>query len=185
MRERGANINAETPTRRKFRPGLKWQIETNVPFSYAGSKNHIWSMAGTHVYSREESKQYRATIAETVALAIANANVDVVRGRLWVGLFVQMPDNRGDAHNMVDLVMDAIEDATGIDDRYYSISGVDWEITKHDPRLFITVGQESTHHTKVCSSCGRFLPLTDFSSNRSAKDGLSRNCRQCRKGRNR
>lgn len=183
IRQRGAEINAREPSRRGVRPGLAWQIEIDVPFSYDGSKNHVWTMSGTHTYSRRESIEYRATIADSIALAIRSAGQHVAHNRLWVGLFVQMPNNRGDAHNMVDLVMDAVEDATGLDDRYYSLSGVDWEIRKTDPRMFVSVGQESFDDIKICSACGRFLPHDQFTRNRSSKDGIGRNCRECRAGR--
>ena len=33
--------------------------------------------------------------------------------------------------------------------------------------------------TKRCSKCGRILPITEFSKNKSRKDGLNHYCKQC------
>lgn len=33
--------------------------------------------------------------------------------------------------------------------------------------------------TKVCSKCGRELPVSDFYKNKVAKDGLSSYCKKC------
>lgn len=35
--------------------------------------------------------------------------------------------------------------------------------------------------SKNCSACGRNLPLSSFNRDRSAKDGLTYDCRECRK----
>lgn len=35
--------------------------------------------------------------------------------------------------------------------------------------------------TKICSTCGKTLPLTRFNRDRKAKDGLTHNCRECRR----
>lgn len=43
-----------------------------------------------------------------------------------------------------------------------------------------TIIQESTA-TKVCYKCGRELPLSEFYKNRTTKDGLQRECKECRK----
>lgn len=35
--------------------------------------------------------------------------------------------------------------------------------------------------TKICSTCGKTLPLMLFNRDKKAKDGLTHNCRECRK----
>lgn len=39
--------------------------------------------------------------------------------------------------------------------------------------------KEEKPQQKMCSSCERDLPLSDFGNNRSAPDGLQRTCRVC------
>lgn len=38
---------------------------------------------------------------------------------------------------------------------------------------------ETTTTTKQCTKCGRELPITEFSKNKSRKDGVQVWCRQC------
>ena len=33
--------------------------------------------------------------------------------------------------------------------------------------------------TKICSTCRRELPVTEFSKNRACKDGLNTKCKEC------
>ena len=39
--------------------------------------------------------------------------------------------------------------------------------------------------TKICSKCGRELPISEFYKNKQAKDGLQCHCRSCQKETNR
>jgi uncharacterized Zn-finger protein len=96
----------------------------------------------------------------------------IYRNKVWIDIFVQKPDHRGDAINFVDLIADAIKVAIGIDDRWFSIRRVDWQIVKENPRIFIGIGQQDLFDSKICSYCGRILPEKNFS-----KSG--RECREC------
>lgn len=35
--------------------------------------------------------------------------------------------------------------------------------------------------TKICSTCGKSLLFTQFNRDKKAKDGLTHNCRECRR----
>lgn len=177
VKENALVRSAAVPSRRGAQPALAWTAEVSVPFSYAASKNHVWSMAGTHVYSRKESVDFRGELALLLRHAIKNR---AVPGRLWLDIFVQKPNHRGDAVNVVDLVSDAVKDATGVDDRWYSILRLDWEIRKTTPMLWVRIGQESSEPMRICALCGQALPLASFYKD-SAKGpgGTSRECREC------
>jgi hypothetical protein len=178
--QRGAEINAEQAGSISGgdEPQLQWLVRVSVPFSYAGSKNHIYNLwGGGHVALRRESKGFRAQISAAIGNAIAGRAL--VQNKLWVDIHVQKPNHKGDAINFVDLVCDAIKDASGLDDRWYSIRRVDWEVVKTEPMLYVGIGQEFVEDAQVCSSCGRVLPLQMFSSNRSNKRGVARNCKDC------
>lgn len=173
---------ADDATRLGTRPTLSWTITVSVPFDYAGSKNATWSLNGRGViFNRKESAEYKNTITGAVVRGLADSGIEPVHGRLWFDLFVRKPNHRGDALNFVDLASDAIEAAVGIDDRWFSLLGVDWEIVKHEPgELVITIGQESDVYVIACSSCGRVMPLDKFPKNKSGNlHGVSRNCREC------
>lgn len=149
-----------------------------VPFSYSASKNAVWRMGrGGHVYARQEANNYRALIANM----LRSGGPRWFQAKLWIDIFVEKPNHRGDAVNVVDLVCDAIKDATGVDDRWYSIWRLDWSIVKENPRLIIGVRQSAVQDQQICSSCGVAWPLTaeHFQRNRSMKSGFTRNCKPC------
>ena len=52
-----------------------------------------------------------------------------------------IPNHRGDAINCMDLVADAVEIATGLDDRWYGISGLTWEKRPDRPEMHVWIGQ--------------------------------------------
>jgi hypothetical protein len=52
-------------------PGLLWLVRARVPFTYAVSKNHIYTMrAAGHVALRREARQSRSAIAVAVRRAL-------------------------------------------------------------------------------------------------------------------
>jgi hypothetical protein len=162
-------------------PQLSWVVRVAMPFSYAASRNHVWTAKDRdHVSSRARSNAYRAELTTILRSALSTQQVKV--NKLWLDIFVQKSDHKGDAVNVVDLVCDAVKDAAGLDDRWYALRSVDWEIVKGVGRLFVGVGQEECWDAIACSSCGRVLPLDMFASNKSNRQGRSRNCHGCRRG---
>ena len=152
-------------------------VRISVPFSYAASKNAVWRVGrGGHVYARRESNAYR----DALILAL-RGKAEWFQAKLWLDIFVEKPDHRGDAVNVVDLVCDAVKVATGVDDRWYSLHRVDWSIVKHEPRLIIGLRQAAQCDMQICSYCGLELPLDaeHFHRNRSRKSGFTRVCKTC------
>ena len=159
---------------------LSWSVRISLPFSYAMSKNHMFTNTRFgHRALRQQSRSYRDDI--TLLLKDAIRGVSIKNNKLWVDIFVQKPNHRGDAANVLDLVLDGIKDATGVDDRWYSIRRLDWEIVKDRPQLFVGIGQEECVDSIACSSCGLILALDQFSKNLSNPIGVSRDCKECRK----
>lgn len=160
-------------------PDLAWIVRFSVPFTYAASKNHIYAMRSRgHVAMRRESRDLLDAIAGKAKEAIQGVHLRM--NKVWVDLYVQKPNHKGDAINVVDLVCDGLKVGLGIDDRWFAIRSIDWQIVKSDPRLFIGIGQEECEDAQACSSCGRILPLHAFHKNAGALHGVMRNCRECR-----
>jgi len=152
---------------------LMWLAKIAIPFSYAASKNHLWATTNKgHVYRRTESNAVQNEII--IRLKSAVSGVKIYRNKIWLDIFVQKPDHRGDAINVLDIVADAVKEAIGIDDRWFSIRRVDWQIVKQNPRIFIGIGQDEQDlfDAKLCSYCGRILPEDKFSK-------TGRECREC------
>jgi hypothetical protein len=151
---------------------LDWIVRFKVPFSWHVSKNatHLSTRQGGR-YMREESRSIKDAI--TLLVRTSYAPRLVVQNKVWLDILVQKPNNRGDAVNVVDLVCDGIKVGLGLDDKWFSIRRLDWEIAKHDPHIFIGIGQASGEAVDACTHCGRLLPLTEL---KSPKAG----CSDCR-----
>lgn len=151
-------------------------VRVAIPFDWAASKNAVWRTGrGGHVYARAEGVAVRANLTSL----IRDAGGEWFQGKVWIDIFVEKPNHKGDATNVVDLVCDAVKDAIGVDDRWYSIRRVDWAIVKVDPLIYVGVAQEVGEDHQACSHCGRILVLDAFGANRSTKTGRTRVCREC------
>jgi hypothetical protein len=161
-------------------PDLIWLVRIAIPFTYATSKNHIYTLrrAG-HVALRREARAKRAEITAKIRRALEGKRI--AHNKLWIDILVQKPDHRGDAVNVVDLVCDAIKDAVPVDDRWFCIRRLDWEIAKEEPRLYVGLGQDSDVDSQVCSYCGQIKALTEFNKHKHNPLGAGRECKECRR----
>jgi hypothetical protein len=158
---------------------LSWVVRIAVPFRYSLSKNHMFTNTRFgHMALRKESRSSRDEITQLLREAIRK--VEIKNNKIWIDIFVQKPNHKGDAINVVDLVCDAIKDATGVDDRWYSIRRIDWQIVKDKPMMYIGIGQEQCEDSIACCSCGMILPLDHFHKNSHAKHGVTPTCRVCK-----
>jgi Holliday junction resolvase RusA-like endonuclease len=171
--ERGIKNNKPTVENIAHFPevDLQWLVKIAVPFSYSASKNHLWATTRKgHVYRRAESNELQQLILLQIKSAMAGKKI--YRNKVWLDIFVQKPDHRGDAINVLDLVADAAKEAIGLDDRWFSIRRIDWQIVKENPRMFIGIGQQDLWDAKICSYCGRILPEEKFGKSK-------RECKEC------
>lgn len=174
--EIGASLTQQTLlTFCKDKPSPKVIVSFCIPFTYDMSKNHIWSNRflpngrGT-VYKRDEARAQEQVIIGKLSSYIGSFR----KNKIWVDIFVEKPDNRGDAVNFVDLVCDAIKKGIDVDDRWFSLGSVDWRIVKgREPQVFIRVYQEDNWDGTVCSYCGRILPRGCFRGQKG------RECKEC------
>lgn len=155
-------------------PDPSWVIKVTMPFGYEFSKNHLWSLNPQgHVFMRGESKAAKEELALRLRNALMQSGREIYQAKLYLDIFVQKPDHKGDAVNVIDLVCDAVTQAVGLDDRWFCIRRLDWEIVKRDPKLVVGITQFETEDHRVCSDCGRILPLSCFWKSK-------RECEDCR-----
>lgn len=114
-------------------------VKLSIPYNKELSKNRMWlKKRGGGVYLNLD------TVAEQEAIAvqIQAAQIDwKPKSKLWVRIMVYRPHLLGDPANFVDTILDAVQEGTGVNDRYYSGSW-DWIVDKDNPRIEITVEQE-------------------------------------------
>jgi hypothetical protein len=148
-------------------PAIHSSIRLAIPFNYALSKNAIWRFGGPgHVYMRKEIRSTRDHISAMIRSSINKSGILFFTGKLWIDLFIQKPNHKSDAINMLDCICDAIKDALDIDDRWFAIRRLDWEIVKVDPVIYIGIGQEIAEDQRICAVCGRQISLTMFPRDR-------------------
>lgn len=158
---------------------LEWLIKISVPFDWAASKNHIHALDKRgHLFLRKESQTYRDIIGYRVKQALGTRKL--AHNKVWLDFFVQKPNNRGDAINVIDSLCDAIKGVIGVDDRWFAIRRLDWEIVKKDPQIFIGIGQTSLEDVQACSYCGRILSLDNFRKRKDKPMGVDRVCKICK-----
>jgi hypothetical protein len=179
VRERGEIISHENRSNITWmatnEPDIQRVVRTAFPFTWGFSKNRIYSLGPKygHVFIREEGRQLRHAVGLQIKRAMGD--MKFYKGKVWLDIMVQKPDNKGDAVNVVDTICDIVKHAIGIDDRYFSIRRLDWEIVKTKPMIFIGIGQEIGSDHFVCAYCGRHLPLKRISAQR-------RTCLDCQHG---
>lgn len=161
---------------------LAWGVRFKLPFSFVASKNAIYNRQGRssgRVFIRNEARKYRDIVGFLAKDALRG--IQIKHNKLWIDIFVEKPNHRGDAINVVDLICDGIKRAIPIDDRWYAIRRLDWSINKHDPHLFIGLAQEAdATDSQICSYCGQIKPLSDFVFDSSARLGRKYFCIECR-----
>lgn len=156
-----------------------WWRRVRIPIR----KWEDWSKNRTHrvyrgrVVSKGGSKVLRSMIAGTVSLALGSHRV--AHNKLWMLIHVAKPNHLGDAMNVVDLVSDAVQDATGLDDKWYQAS-LTWSVDPQDPHVEIVLVQESDEDVLACPACGEIKPLAEFCRSRRARTGRGGKCRPCR-----
>lgn len=154
-------------------------IRVSVPFDYGYSKNSIYTMVSSgHIALRNKTRMLRDTLVIAIRNALGGENTIFVNAKIYLDIFVEKPNHKGDAVNVVDTVCDAVCDAIGIDDRWFSIRSLDWRIVKEDGRLFVGIGQIETEEQRACHRCGRLFPISEFI-------GIKRKgrvCFECRRG---
>lgn len=161
-------------------PILAWCVTFSIPYDANLSKNARWR-AGANgvVYTTERVRKLDAEIQRAVVDALDGR--EVVQNKVWVSFFVEKPDHKSDAINVVDTLCDAIKKAVGVDDRWFSIRQLDWAIKKTDPHIIISIAQESNENVISCSHCGEMKSPEAFNRNKSGPFGRARACISCKR----
>ena len=95
-----------------------------VPWTPGVLKNGRWRRSKTGIYLDPEA----ATWHHVATLIIRRAVPPLTLARedkLWLALDVTMPHRRSDTINVLDAVADAVQAATGINDRHYRVALLD------------------------------------------------------------
>lgn len=172
QRSEATPIHFDRPT-----PKFAWLSRFWVPFTYSASKNRRLGFFNGGVFKSHTTSDFEQAVIRAANDALERQ--PVLQKKVWIGIHVEKPDNRGDAVNVVDTVCDALKVALGVDDRWFCLSFVDWSVNKNEPRILIQVAQEPGGPEQVCSHCGHILPFDHFRKKRTTKNGIDRVCKGC------
>ena len=101
------------------------------------------------------------------------------RSKTWVDVMVQKHMVGSDAINVVDTVCDAIKKGLGVDDEWFCIGTLDWEVVKKDPKICVQISTYDSAHQKVCGCCWQIKPETEFGKRTQNINGVSHECLSC------
>jgi len=114
-------------------------MELWLPYDTGWSKNVMWRRGRLgRVYKNESS----AALCRSLAQLIRTRRLPWrPQKKLHVGIVVSRPDRRADSHNFVDLICDAVESGTGVNDRWYT-GYWDWnDSDKSQAGITVTISQ--------------------------------------------
>lgn len=180
-RDRGLEISKTTISEDK-KEYVNTHSEINISIPYSGdiSKNTILGRGqfGNRVFMKQSAKEKRQQIAWLCKKEMMEKDVIFYDGKVYLDIFVQKPTaGSGDALNVLDLISDAVQDGIGVNDKWFCVKSIDWEIKKDNPRIFIQVIQEVDKPHQPCTYCGVIRPIEHFAKQ---KKGPSKDCLFCR-----
>jgi len=160
---------------------LAWTVAVVLRYDAGWSKNRIWQNDPRGGHGRHLTTWARARRDELAGILRPElARVPLVHHRLWLWLHVSKPDHRSDALNCLDLVADAVQEAAGLDDRWFGLGHLGWDVRPGHGVLRLWCGQEAgAVDSNICGRCGDILPLHAFNRNAGARTGRASTCREC------
>lgn len=132
-------------------------VRVVLPFTRDFSKNNMATMNG-RIVRMKRMRDAMQTLTEEVVLL----GHKFYQGKIWLDITIYQPDHFGDALNYIDAFADAIQKAIGINDRWYAIKSLNWQINKSEPRLEIWILQNNKEHHAICQFCGVEKKFSDF-----------------------
>lgn len=179
---RAKSDGSTTPLHGLFeRPVYDWVTYFTVDYTRQASKNARFNYsrlaAGPSVTKSVKAYQQYVALATKTAVK----SLPLIQNKVWISLFVQKPDNKSDAINVVDTVCDGIRDGLGLDDRWFCLDQVNWSIAKTNPNITIRIGQEAGENVIICTHCGELKGLDNFGNRTGLPFGKARVCRECKR----
>ena len=101
-------------------------------------------------------------MAGVVASEVRRTGGSALEGPVGVGIHVSKPSHRCDAVNVVKQVCDAVRDAIGIDDNWFGLDGLSWDVRPPEPALVVRVRQDVTVPCAVCAECGSVVAAAEI-----------------------
>lgn len=112
-------------------------LEIDLPLDWELSKNRKF-IGRTKKVLNPKYKKMKEWIVWLVTKEMKEENAIFLKEKVWIKIIV-CKTLKGDAHNLIEGILDAVKVAIGVDDNLFSVS-CDWEQSK-DQKIFITICQ--------------------------------------------
>lgn len=168
VKRAAAPLRPRVPIQRCERDGLRLVIE--APFSMALLKNHSHTLKRHLVVEAREARE--ALIDRIHSARLPGQRRRWPTRKTWLELEVWKPSHRPDAINLLDSVADAVKQALGTDDRWFSVRRLDWQIDREEPRFQLVIEADGWEDQAVCEDCGAIKDEREMMASR-------RRCRAC------
>jgi hypothetical protein len=155
------------------------RVRVKVPLSAAMSKNRMWVHTRRGVVSSREAHNCKEALIAEVRAAAAAGGVHFFRNKVWVDLLVRKASHAMDCVNILDLVADGLKIAIGLDDNWFSVRRIDWEVRPADPHVVVGVLQQTCVDGDVCRECGEVRLPEMFPAVPRNKGGRGTTCVVC------
>ena len=120
-----------------------------VPADWTKNRSTRWGRGrgrrqAAHAYTPREHRFARDLLAFHLRRSMTHADRALLQAeprKLWVDILVTKRDHRADAANVIDAVLDAVQEATGLNDRWYAVR-CDWQIGDR-PRIEVRLSRDA------------------------------------------
>lgn len=117
-------------------------VTAAVTYSSALSKNaRIGYSYRGKIYIRKEAKAAEAVLHRELTSAIKAAKIKFYQNKVYLEVFVFKARSNTDAVNFIDVMCDVVKDVIKVDDRWFSIKSLDWDIDRKNPRIIVRIFQ--------------------------------------------
>lgn len=116
-------------------------------YSSALSKNaRLAKSFRGRIYIKPEAKAAEAQLSWELTSGLKG--VKIYTNRVYIDLMVYKSRNTVDAINFLDAVADVLKKVIGVDDKWFSVKGIDWAMDKTNPRIIVKIYQPERRDAK-------------------------------------
>lgn len=118
------------------------KLSVSIPFTWEWSKNKMWKPKRLGGFYLNPKTKHLIDLLVYKVRSEKNLNKALFakNKKVYLSIYAEMENHRGDALNLVDTICDALKQGIGTDDRWFAIKSLDWEIKKAG-KIFIDIEQ--------------------------------------------
>lgn len=126
----------------------KKEITLTIPFRTAVSKNRGHRIKQSQyglatIVKTKDLRSYTHEVHWLIRAEIMKKPWKFENGKIWLTVFVYKPRKNADAINVLDTLADIIKNAIEVDDQYFAVRELDYDVDTANPRIILGICQES------------------------------------------